>query len=230
MKTLGIRVTEDMYKKIKREIGPAQLSDVFRGLLNGLIEGDIELSWEDDEFKVKNMNPVAIELQKLNRQASPQEFVEIWQSRNSIKEVAEALEISWSAVYRRANSYRKDGFILKPFTRGRKIDPDELKRFIEAWQSAKSPEEAAKILGLSHGTARAKASNYRERNGIGLKKFKKGPKTIQDREPSDQSNPPNWPEYCPHCGEEFQALNIGEEGKAECLECGGKASAGDAFG
>lgn len=28
-----------------------------------------------------------------------------------------------------------------------------------------------------------------------------------------------WPEFCPHCGEEFQPVAI-DENRAECLECG----------
>lgn len=60
------------------------------------------------------------------------EFVKIWQTSNSVKEVAEKLGISEPTAWSRGNKLRKAGVPLKKFSRASTLDIDELKRLAES--------------------------------------------------------------------------------------------------
>ena len=54
--------------------------------------------------------------QRVPHYASPEEFIRVWQSSESLDAVASNFSVDKSVVSRRANSYRKRGVALKKFS------------------------------------------------------------------------------------------------------------------
>ena len=59
-------------------------------------------------------------MKRPNKPVSPEEFIKVWQTGASTKEIAEKLKMNASACCQRAGNYRKHGIPLRNFPRGRR--------------------------------------------------------------------------------------------------------------
>lgn len=100
-------------------------------------------------------------------------FVRVWQTSESVNEVANKLSISKLGASVKASHMRKAGVPLKKFRTGIGSDPAE---FVRIWNSAETLEEAADLLGIRKSSASMRASHLRKL-GHDVKRFQRGRKT-----------------------------------------------------
>lgn len=96
-------------------------------------------------------------------------FIQTWNDAKSPADVAEKLGMRLGATHARAFRLRKENVALKHFARTGKLLDDDA--FETTWNAAENGIEAAKALGVSQGTAYARARKLREA-GKTLKNFK----------------------------------------------------------
>jgi biotin operon repressor len=99
-------------------------------------------------------------------------FVRVWQTSESVNEVANKLNISKLGASVKASHMRKAGVPLKKFRTGVGSDPAE---FVRIWNEATSLEEAAEMLGIRKSSASMRASHLRKL-GHDVKRFQRGRK------------------------------------------------------
>jgi hypothetical protein len=100
----------------------------------------------------------------------PEEFIRVWQTSESVVQVADVMGMSKLGASVKASHLRKAGVPLKKFRTGMGSDPQE---FVEVWNSAGTLEEAAQLLGVQKTSASMRASHLRKL-GLPIKKFPRG--------------------------------------------------------
>lgn len=107
----------------------------------------------------------------------PADFVKVWQTAESVNEVADRMGMSKLGASVKASHLRKAGVPLKKFRTGSGSDPAE---FIVVWNDSSSLEEAAERLGIQKSSASMRASHLRKM-GHPVKRFQRGRK-VRDME------------------------------------------------
>jgi hypothetical protein len=103
--------------------------DVVAAVDHGVLEG---VEGVENVHNTETKTKVKI---KRGPQVPVKEFLKVWQSSESVQEVADTLNMKPQSVYIRALGYKKKGINLKNMSKGsvggKKLDTDELNRFLE---------------------------------------------------------------------------------------------------
>jgi hypothetical protein len=102
----------------------------------------------------------------------PEDFVKVWQTAESVNEVADKMSMSKLGASVKASHLRKAGVPLKKFRTGTGSEPNE---FIDIWNDSATLEEAAERLGIQKSSASMRASHLRKM-GHPVKRFQRGRK------------------------------------------------------
>ena len=82
-------------------------------------------------------------------ECTPEKFVEVWQSSDSVEEVSRRLSMSAAICHDRASKYRRKGVKLKSMPRkaGRKgLDVEGLNRLIQQLETGLPPPKGASVI------------------------------------------------------------------------------------
>jgi hypothetical protein len=105
--------------------------------------------------------------------------VRIWSAAESLQDVLEKTQLTYSAASQKASKFRKAGIPLKRFPRGGdRVSRISREDFVRIWNAAESKQDVAEKTGLTARSAGTTASLLRKA-GRSLKYFNRGrPDTV----------------------------------------------------